>query len=103
MRNLLILEMFLNYKLLTSLALSDYAPRVEEFTDQFLTRLRNTSGEPVLLLKCCAHYSYDVMSDLAFGKPMGFIKGEQSDVAESILKTLSDGLDAMGLIYHVPW
>ncbi|KAF2443276.1 cytochrome P450 [Karstenula rhodostoma CBS 690.94] len=84
-------------------SLSDYAPRVEEFTDQLLNRLRNANGMPVLLLECCAHYSYDVMSDLAFGKPMGFIKGEQNDVAESILKTLSDGLDAMGLIYHVPW
>ncbi|KAK7187825.1 benzoate 4-monooxygenase cytochrome P450 [Paraphaeosphaeria sporulosa] len=84
-------------------SLSHYAPRIEEFTDQFVTRLRNANGEPVQLLKCCSHYSYDVMSDLAFGKPMGFIKGEQSDVAESILKTLSDGLDAMGLIYHIPW
>jgi cytochrome P450 len=90
-------------RVLTLPALSDYAPRIEEFTDQLLTRLRDANGEPVLLLKCCANYSYDVMSDLAFGKPMGFIKGEQSDVAEGILKTLSDGLDAMGLVYHVPW
>lgn len=89
--------------MLKSLALSDYAQRIEEFTDQLLTRMRNANGEPVPLLQYCAHYSYDVMSDLAFGKAMGFIRGDQSDVAEDILRTLSDGLDAMGLIYHVPW
>jgi cytochrome P450 len=90
-------------RVLTLPALSDYAPRIEEFTDQLLTRLRDENGKPVLLLKCCANYSYDVMSDLAFGKPMGFIKGEQSYVAGSIMRTLSDSLDALGLMYHVPW
>jgi hypothetical protein len=43
------------------------------------------------------------MAALAFGKSMGFVKGDSSEVAESILRTFTDGLDAMGLLYHIPW
>jgi hypothetical protein len=76
---------------------------VEEFTSQLITRLREADGEPVPLLEYCVYYSYDVMAALAFGKPMGFVKGEFSEAAESILRTFTDGLDAMGLLYHIPW
>jgi hypothetical protein len=44
-----------------------------------------------------------MMADLAFGKPFGFIKGEQSDVADSILKTMTGSLAAFGLLQHMPW
>ncbi|PSN69408.1 cytochrome P450 [Corynespora cassiicola Philippines] len=84
-------------------SLSDYAPRIEEFTDQLLTRLREENGKSVQLLEYCTYYSYDVMAALAFGKPMGFVKGEQNDVAASILNTFTQGLTAMGLMYHMPW
>ncbi|KAF1943290.1 cytochrome P450 [Clathrospora elynae] len=84
-------------------SLSDYAPQVEKFTDQLLTRLRNEEGESIPLLKYTTYYSYDVMAALAFGKPMGFIKGEQSDVAASILATFTNSVQALGYMYHMPW
>ncbi|KAF2703227.1 cytochrome P450 [Pleomassaria siparia CBS 279.74] len=84
-------------------SLSDYAPRVEDFTSQLLTRLRQEEGNPVPLLAYCVYYSYDVMAALAFGKPMGFVKGDRSEVAESILATFTDSLEIMGLLWHVPW
>jgi hypothetical protein len=43
------------------------------------------------------------MAALAFGEPMGFIKGEQSDAAASILNTFTSGVQAMGYMYHMPW
>lgn len=49
------------------------------------------------------YYSYDVMATLAFGKPMGFIKGDSSDAADSILKTMTGSLYAFGLLQHMPW
>jgi hypothetical protein len=49
------------------------------------------------------YYSYDVMFTLAFGHPMGFVKGEQNDVAQSILNTMTGGLTAMGVLMHTPW
>ncbi|KAF2034994.1 cytochrome P450 [Setomelanomma holmii] len=84
-------------------SLSDYAPKIEEFTQQSLTRLRKQEGNPVPLLEYMTYYSYDVMAALAFGKPMGFIKGEQSDVGASILKTMTGSLYAFGLLHHMPW
>ncbi|KAF2798038.1 cytochrome P450 [Melanomma pulvis-pyrius CBS 109.77] len=84
-------------------SLSDYAPHVEDFTSQLLKRLREADGKPVPLLDYCSFYSYDVMADLAFGKPMGFVKGESSQVAENVLRTLTDGLNALGILYHIPW
>lgn len=51
----------------------------------------------------CIHYSYDVMSALAFGNPMGFIKGDSNEIANSILSNIQRGVDAIGLLLHVPW
>lgn len=84
-------------------SLSDYAPQVENFTDQLLTRLRNEEGRSIPLLVYASYYSYDVMAALAFGKPMGFIKGEQSDVAASILATMMGSVQALGYMYLMPW
>ncbi|CAI6238131.1 unnamed protein product [Periconia digitata] len=84
-------------------SLSTFAPRVEEFTDQLLALLRSDNGKPVPLLLYCIYYSYDVMAKLAFDRPMGFMKGEQTEVASSILSTFTNSLDIMGLFYHIPW
>jgi cytochrome P450 len=84
-------------------ALFDFAPRVEEFTDQLLDRLRNQQGDFFELFECMMHYSYDVMAVLAFGKPMGFIKREQNDVAQKVLDIMSSSVSIYGLLEHVPW
>jgi hypothetical protein len=84
-------------------SITDAAPQVESFTDQLLTRLRNEEGQLIPLLEYTTYYSYDVMAALAFGKPMGFIKGEQSDVAASILATFTNSVQALGYMYHMPW
>ena len=84
-------------------SLSDYAPKIERFTDQLLTRLRNEDGQLLPLLDYMTYYSYDVMAQLAFGQSTGFTEGRSSDVAESILNTLTSALDAFGFLYHMPW
>lgn len=85
------------------LALSDYGPHIEEFTSHLIDRLRKDDGKPVPLFKYCTYYSYDVMSVLAFNKPMGLLSGKSTDVVDSILKAFSESLDALGMMYHVPW
>ncbi|KAH7414182.1 cytochrome P450 [Phaeosphaeria sp. MPI-PUGE-AT-0046c] len=84
-------------------SLSDFAPRVEEFTDQLLQRLRNLNGEPLPLLDNMTYYSYDVMSLLAFQTPMGFVKGEQLQDAQEALDIMTGSLEVFGLLHHVPW
>jgi hypothetical protein len=84
-------------------SLSGYAPRVEEFTDQLLARFKAEQGKPVSLLEFMSHYSYDVSSDLAFGDPLGFTKGEESETAKWVLTVFEQAIDALGLMYHLPW
>ena len=84
-------------------SLSTYAPEVEHFTNQLLAKLRSEEGQLIRLSEYTSHYSYDTMAALAFGKPMGFIKGEQSDVAASILATFTNSVQALGYMYHMPW
>ena len=81
-------------------SLSDFEPRVESICDQLLDRLREAKGKPVLLLETMTYFSYDVMSVLAFGKPMGFTTGNSSAAADSILNTFTQGLSAICTICH---
>ncbi|KAL4902353.1 hypothetical protein BDW74DRAFT_186886, partial [Aspergillus multicolor] len=85
------------------MSLADFAPRVEEFTRQLLTRIHKNNGAPTLVNEICIHYSYDVMSALAFGEPMGFVTGESNNTAKSVLDNIQRGVDAIGLLLHVPW
>jgi hypothetical protein len=84
-------------------SISGYAPRVEEFTDQLLARFEAAKGKPVPLLEFMMHYSYDIATDVAFGNHSGFTKGEASDAANHVLTAFEQGIDAMGLTYHLPW
>lgn len=34
---------------------------------------------------------------------MGLIRGESTDIVDSILKAFAESLDALGLMWHVPW
>lgn len=88
---------------LTRAALSDYAPTVEMFTGQLLTRLRNENGKSISLLPYMSFYSYDVMAKLAFGNSFGYIIGEQSDAADNLLNIMTNSLFAIGVFQHMPW
>ena len=53
--------------------------------------------------KLASHYSYDVMTQLAFGESGGFVDGTSSDTANDVLNGLHTAFDAIGLLSHVPW
>jgi cytochrome P450 len=84
-------------------SLADYAPRIEEFTTQLHDRIEKAAGGPVPFNEFCIHYSYDVMSALTFGAPMGFNTGQSTDVANRILKHIEGSFHAIGIMLHVPW
>ncbi|KAL4877038.1 cytochrome P450 [Aspergillus karnatakaensis] len=85
------------------ISLSDFAPRVEELTTQLLSRISKNLHKPILVNEICIHYSYDVMSALAFGEPMGYTEGNSNETAKSVLDNIQKGVDAIGLLLHVPW
>ncbi|KAK2793068.1 hypothetical protein FQN52_002216 [Onygenales sp. PD_12] len=84
-------------------SLADYGPRIEDFTSQLLVRIGKNAGNPVGVNELCIHYSYDVMSALAFGKAMGFITGTSEGDATEILQNMQEGVDAIGFLLHIPW
>lgn len=43
------------------------------------------------------------MTQLAFGKSSGFVDGTSSEIANKVLSGLQSGIDAIGLLYQVPW
>lgn len=57
----------------------------------------------MLLLELVNSFAYDVMSDVAFGKPMGLIDGTSTQETNDVLKKVNDGLALFGLLENVPW
>lgn len=84
-------------------ALTDYGPRIEEFTDALLARLDQVTGKEVLVNEFCLHYVYDVMSGVGFGSATRFIEGESSDFANTLLTKIQKGIAAIAFLAHVPW
>ena len=75
----------------------------EGFTSSLLARIGRNEGKSVVINDLSIHYNYDVMSALAFGEEMGFVTGEVDDAANEILQNIQNGVDAIGLLLHVPW
>ncbi|KAI9645352.1 hypothetical protein NHQ30_006088 [Ciborinia camelliae] len=83
-------------------SLTDYGPRIEEFTTSFLARLSQNTGTPIILNELCIQYSYDVMSALAFGIFTQFLDGKQT-AAKKIVDNIRSGVVAFGALLHIPW
>jgi cytochrome P450 len=84
-------------------ALADYGPIIEEFTGTLLDQIEQNVGKEMALNNLCVHYSYDVMSLLAFGSSTNFLEGKSSATATKILKNILDGIVAVGALLQVPW
>lgn len=82
---------------------STYTPQIESFTDTLLRRIRSSLNTPITINNLSLHYSYDVATQLAFGQAGGFISGDQTETAESVMAGIKEATVALGLLYHVPW
>ncbi len=83
--------------------LFDYGPAIEEFTDSLLARVERNVGRPITINELSIHYSYDVMSLLAFGNPTKFLEGNSTETATKVLNIVSSGIIIVGALVHVPW
>ncbi|KAM0150549.1 hypothetical protein ACHAPG_008799 [Botrytis cinerea] len=84
-------------------ALTDYGPRVEEFTTHFLARLSKGAEDPLVINELCVQYSYDVMSALAFGIHTEFLNGKETAAAKKVLDNIQSGMSALAAVVHIPW
>ncbi|KAJ5052122.1 uncharacterized protein L3040_001881 [Drepanopeziza brunnea f. sp. 'multigermtubi'] len=83
--------------------LATYTPQLEEFTGALIRRIRSRLDKPVVINELFLNYSYDVMTQLAFGEPGGFISGDRSEASHSVMAGLEEATSAIGLLCHVPW
>ena len=65
-----------------------------------MKRIENNIGEAVIINELALHYSYDVMTQLAFGESGGFADGSSSDTANEVLNGIHEGAYAIGLLCH---
>lgn len=90
-------------KKLIVVVLVSYGPRLEQFTDTFLDRIEVDIGKAIVINEITIHYSYDVMTQLAYGKAGGFLSGASTKAANEVLAGIQKGIDAIGLLCQVPW
>jgi cytochrome P450 len=83
--------------------LSDYGPTIEDFTDTLLARVKQGEGSPIIINDLCIHYTYDVMSSLAFGDSTKFLERESTATATRVVNGIQIAFVAFGALVHVPW
>ncbi|KAF6234832.1 hypothetical protein HO173_007052 [Letharia columbiana] len=82
------------------LALQEYEPRLLRFAAQLYLRISKLDGKAVDVSKLFYLYSFDVMSDLAFGEPLNML---DSDEYHFTVGLLQDGMNLLGPLSPVPW
>jgi hypothetical protein len=71
--------------------------------DTLLAQVKRNMNKPITINKLYIHYSYDVMSSLAFGAPAKFLKGESSEFANKVSSEIQWRIRMVGLLIHIPW
>ena len=80
-----------------------YSSKLDTFAHSVIKRLQLSDGMPVTINDLASQYSYDVMTQLAFGEVGGFVDGTSSDTSNDVLNGIQTAFDAIGLLSHVPW
>ncbi|KAL8709875.1 MAG: hypothetical protein Q9220_005491 [cf. Caloplaca sp. 1 TL-2023] len=90
----------LQRRLDTSPALQDYEVRLNKFAVQLQELIRQANAQSVNVSRLFYLYSFDVMSDLAFGEPLNMLIDDKNHFAVGFLQ---DGMDLLGPLSPVPW
>ncbi|KAH8734278.1 benzoate 4-monooxygenase cytochrome P450 [Ilyonectria robusta] len=81
-------------------ALRDYEPRVVKYTSQLLGRIEETQGIPLDASQWFNFYSFDLMSDLAFGKSFNMLR---DGVGHRFMKLVHKHMVLAGVFSHLIW
>lgn len=80
--------------------MKEYRQRLVYFSDQLRERILKSNGSPINVSELFYHFSFDVMSDLAFGESLNMLKNDENHFAVGLLQ---DGMDLLGPLSPVPW
>ncbi|MCJ1388704.1 hypothetical protein MMC18_001553 [Xylographa bjoerkii] len=88
--------------LFTVKALQDYEPQVWTYSQQLETMVSDAaaSKQKVNATELFSFFSFDVIADFLFGKPIGMLKTGKSHYAIDLLK---QGVEVIGILAPVPW
>lgn len=70
------------------------------YTDQLMEKLAESDGTALDMAKWFNFYSFDVMGDLAFGKPFDMLK---DGVVHDYMKVVHTNMMAIGAFSHLIW
>jgi tryprostatin B 6-hydroxylase len=81
-------------------ALQGYAQRTKIYDNQLVSRIdvAAASGEPMNMSKWFNYYSFDVMGDLAFGKPFHMLENDEEHWAVTLMNA---GLEALAFLFPI--
>jgi cytochrome P450 len=80
-------------------ALRGYETRIQKYNRLMFDNIDKNLGKPLNMSELFNHYSFDVMGDLAFGKPFDMLTTGETHWA---IKLLNEGMDPMGFGFP-PW
>lgn len=81
-------------------ALRNYEGRVIKYAHMLIKQLSAFAGQPVNATLWMAFYGFDVMGDLAFGRPFDMLESGKKHFA---LKLMHEGQAGLGFLGPVPW
>ena len=81
-------------------ALREHESRLNHFALQLRDAIRHSNKPSINVSKLYYLYSFDVMSDLAFGEPLNMLVSDENHFA---IDFLHDGMDLLGPLSPVPW
>ncbi|KAI4596579.1 hypothetical protein KJ359_005335 [Pestalotiopsis sp. 9143b] len=93
-------ELHKQYGDIVRLALRNYEPRVQAYTDQLMQQLSKRENSPVNVTDWFNFYSFDVMGDMAWGKSFNMLR---DGIKHYFMTSLHADMTSVGLFSHLVW
>lgn len=81
-------------------ALHGYEERVTRYANELVEQISSRPGQPVNVSTWFNYYSFDVMGDLAFGKPFDMLKSGRTHY---LMSAFEKGMRPVGILSPLPW
>jgi cytochrome P450 len=81
-------------------ALRNYESRIDGFAASFEQQMDAFAGKPMNISDWSNYFSFDVVGDLAYGKPFDMLR---EGTAHFVVKLLANGQKGLGIFGCVPW
>jgi len=82
------------------IALCEYEDRIARYAQELYLDISECTGVSMNMTSWARYFSFDVMGDLAFGRPFNMMRNEKNHFA---VNTLRQGMALVGPLTPVPW